>query len=186
MSRRARTPKGKRSFKRVEMEAEALAWLEGNMGDDTKQCITLLSKNGIKSMNDLQMLSKQDLDDMGLKVGPRNRFLAALSGGGGGGGGGGGSGGGGGGEGDEGPLDLSKLSAEQQRILSTSLGLSAEKLLELPPQVREQILRLKRRLGLLPATKAEPPHLSDIRIEPKRGDDPKATPVTARPFCAPR
>jgi len=77
------------------MDEKAVEWLERHMGEDAKECIAKMRKNGIKSISDLRMLSKDDLDEIGLNVGQRNRFIKAMDAGGGWGGGGGGGGGGG-------------------------------------------------------------------------------------------
>jgi hypothetical protein len=59
------------------LSAEAVEYLVLNLSDDdAKLYLEVLPANGIKSVADIKALSKAELSDMKVPIGPRNRLLA--------------------------------------------------------------------------------------------------------------
>ena len=57
-------------------ESPLVAWLESR---GLGELAPLLTSHGIDRLSDLDLLTRDDLKEMGLAIGPRNRFLAALA-----------------------------------------------------------------------------------------------------------
>lgn len=129
-------------------------WLQSNLsGEDAAALSTAFSQNGIDSVEDMKLVTKDDLAELQLsigttsspsyssssllirllcRVGLRNRFLAARAA----------YGGGGGGRPRVEATDI-VLSPPQQAILGAMMTLTPAQIEQLPPQVQVQLYRIR-------------------------------------------